>query len=310
MRAWGVPPPDTERAVLRLLEHDRPWIAIDILAGTLHPSNDGKDTASAIAPERVCDVLDAALVADPSDAQSQSLGYELGLVLDYLETEGVEQSKLARYEFAFFRLLEHNRTPRALFAALSDEPEQFVDLVSRVYRSENQPDRTLGQKEVALAQHAWWVIHHWKDIPGRREDGTIDSDHLTSWVRTARLAFTDSGRSDIGDELIGQMLASSPVDADGAWPAEPVREIIEATGSSALDSGLYTGVVNNAGTTTRSVFDGGDQERAQAARYREWSIEVAPRWPRTSRLLRKLAEGYERDARRHDNEASVRSDTE
>jgi hypothetical protein len=310
MRAWGVPPSDTERAVLRLLAHDRPWIAIDILSATMHPSNDANDLTTVIALDIVCNVLDAALVADPSDAQSQTLGYELGLVLDYLEARGVEQSALARYEFAFFRLLEHNRTPRALFSVLATEPGQFVDLVSRVYRGENEPERTLDQKEVALAQHAWWVLHHWQDIPGRQDDGTIDGEHLTGWVRTARLAFADSGRTEIGDELIGQMLAASPVDTDGAWPAEAVREIIEATGSRALESGLYTGVINNAGTTTRNVFDGGDQERAKAARYKDWSKQIAPGWPRTGRLLRKLAESYERDARRHDDEAEVRSDTE
>jgi excisionase family DNA binding protein len=304
----GVPPPDTERAVRSLIQHERPWAAVDILAGSLHHPE--KDSSTSVAPDLVREVLDAALIADPRETPIQSLGYELGVILDHLEARGLDIGVLARYEFAFFQLLEHHRTPRALFAALADEPALFVELVSRVYRSEHQPERRLNQQEVASAHHAWWVLRHWDRIPGRREDEPLDGAHLTNWIRAARLAFADSGRTDIGDELIGQVLAYSPVGADEAWPAEAVREIVEATGSQSLESGIYTGVVNNDGVTTRGVFDGGDLERDKAARYRTWSKQVAPDSPRTGRLLRRLAEGYERDARRHDDEAATRSDSE
>lgn len=168
----------------------------------------------------------AHLQIDVREAPSQAPGYEVGVILDYLEQSGVETPVLASYEFAYFQLLEHTRIPRALFAALSDEPALFVELVSRVYRSEHQPEQKLNEQEAARAHHAWWVLRHWHDIPGRSDDRTIDGTHLTAWVRAARLALADSGRTEIGDELIGQVLASSPIGADDAWPSEPVREII------------------------------------------------------------------------------------
>jgi hypothetical protein len=152
-------PEDTERAVRSLLAHNRPWIAVDILAAGLHRP-DKPEAASYLSPELIHDVLNATLTADPRDAQSQSLGYELGVVLDYLEHRGTALNLIARYEFAFFQLLEHHRTPSALFRALADEPEQFVDLVSRVYRGENQPNEKPTQQEVAMAHHAWWVLQH------------------------------------------------------------------------------------------------------------------------------------------------------
>jgi hypothetical protein len=304
----GVPPPDAERAIRSLLQHERPWAAVDIIASFLHHPD--KEASTSVTTDLVREALDSALTADPGETSSQSLGYELGVILDYLETRGLDTGVLARYEFAFFQLLEHHRIPRALFAALADEPALFVELVSRVYRGEHQPDRKLNQQEAAFAHHAWWVLRHWDGIPGRRDDGTVDGPHLTSWTRAARLEFADSGRTDIGDELIGQMLAYSPIGADEAWPAEAVREIVEATGSQSLESGIHTGVINNDGVTTRGVFDGGDLERNKAARYREWSKQVAPSSPRTGRLLRRLAESYERDARHHDDEAATRSDSE
>ena len=308
MAAIGVSPMDAARAAAKLLAHNRPWIAVDLLAGTMHGGPD-KDPTS-VTPELVSEVLSAAMTADPSDAQQQMLGYELGLLLDYLEAEETDPTALAKYEFTFFHLLDNHRRPRALFAALAREPSLYVDLVSRIYRGKNEPERKLDERETALANHAWWVIHHWRELPGRREDGTIEDEHLKSWVHQARLAFADSDRADIGDELIGQTLATSPQGSDGLWPAEAVREIIEAIGSQDIESGIHTGVINDRGTTSRGVFDGGKQEWEIAANYRELSKQMATDWPRTSRVLRRLAEDYEQQAHRNDAEAAVRADTQ
>jgi hypothetical protein len=138
----------------------------------------------------------------------------------------------------------------------------------------------------------------------------VDGDHLTRWVRAARLAFSESDRADIGDEEIGRVLAASPPGADSAWPAEPVRELIETLGSPSIESGLHVGVINARGVTSRGVYDGGAQERDLAARYLGWAKAIAASSPRTSRVLRRLAESYERDARRMDEEAQITADTE
>src|SRR5262249_5527256 len=145
---------------------------------------------------------------------------------------------------------------------------------------------------------------------GLRSDGTIDSDHLTHWVQEARLAFAELDRADIGDEQIGQVLSTAPEGTDGVWPAEPVRDLIETIGSTRIEAGIHLGAVNSRGVTTRGVFDGGDQERALAARYRQWAVQTAGRWRRTSRVLRGLADSYELEAQREDERAEIRADTE
>jgi Helix-turn-helix domain len=307
MTAWSVSPIDVARAAGELLAHGRPWIAVDLLAGTMHRPD---EEPTSMTPELVGEVLTAALAASPQEAKTQSLGYELGLLLDFLEARGTDPAALAQYEFVFFHLLDHHRTPRALFTALAREPSLFIDLASRVYRGKNEPERKLDEREAALAQHAWWVIRHWRGLPGRRDDNTVDGEHLKAWVHNARLAFAESDRADIGDELIGQVLAASPPGSDGIWPTEPVREIIETIGSQNVESGVHTGVINDRGVTSRGVFDGGKQEWDLAMQYREWSTQTATDWRRTSRVLRGLAESYERDARREDAEAAVRGDTE
>jgi hypothetical protein len=307
MGTWSVEPTDVARAAAELLARHRPWIAVDLLSGTMGREDGG---TTAMTPELVMEVLTAAMNADPKEAMRQALGYELGLLLDYLEAKEADPASLAQYEFIFFHLLDDHRTPRALFTALASEPSLFVDLVSRVYRGKNEPERKLDERESALAHHAWWVVRHWRELPGRGESDVVDANHLKKWVDDARLAFAESDRADIGDEVIGQILAASPQGVDGLWPAEPVREIIETLGSPDIESGIHTGVINDRGTTSRGVFDGGKQEWDLAAHYRELSEQTAKGWRRTSRVLRRLGEDYERQARRLDADAAVRADTE
>jgi hypothetical protein len=117
-------------------------------------------------------------------------------------------------------------------------------------------------------------------------------------------------KADIGDELIGQTFAHSPKGADGVWPAEPVRDLIETIGSRELENSVVIGRLNSRGVTTRGVYDGGRQERDLAQQYRDWSGAVRAKWPRTSRILRSLSDSYERDARREDVRAELDADRE
>jgi hypothetical protein len=127
-------------------------------------------------------------------------------------------------------------------------------------------------------------------------------------VRAARLELSEANRADIGDELIGQTFAHSPAGADGAWPAEPVRDLIETIGSRELENGVIIGRINSRGVTTRGIYDGGQRERGLARQYRDSSGLVRVRWPRTARILRELAESYDRDARREDLRAELDAD--
>jgi hypothetical protein len=53
--------------------------------------------------------------------------YYLGILLDYLMAAKTDESVMARFEFAFFRLLERSREPQVLSAVLAKDPDTFVD---------------------------------------------------------------------------------------------------------------------------------------------------------------------------------------
>jgi excisionase family DNA binding protein len=299
---WVVEVADIEHAARQLLSRNRPWTALDVVATPLQGPEPKSD---AVPAALVCDVLDAALAAGPGESQSQVPGYALGLLLDHLEASSSDLQQVARYEFAFFRLLEDIRRPRSLYAALAADPAWFVELACRVYRGDNEPERENTPAEADLATHAWWILEDWHELPGRGEGADVDAEHLNGWVAAAREAFAQADRDEIGDDLIGKLLAASPDGEDGLWPAEPVRELIETLQSGYLESGVQTGVINARGFTSRGVLDGGQQERELAQRYERFAKELAAGSPRTARLLRELAKSYRRDARREDDRAAV-----
>jgi hypothetical protein len=126
---------------------------------------------------------------------------------------------------------------------------------------------------------------------------------LAEWVLAAREQLARCNRLEIGDEKIGEVLARSPVGLDGIWPAEPVRDLIEQLESRDLEDGISLGVYNSRGMTSRAMMEGGIQERDLERRYRIWSEATANRWPRTSRVLRKIADSFSQDGRRWDDSA-------
>jgi hypothetical protein len=107
--------------------------------------------------------------------------------------------------------------------------------------------------------------------------------------------------------MIGQVLANAPEDPDGTWPCEPVRDVFETSPRRHhIGLGFRDGKVNLRGSTWRSPIGGGSQERALAAKFRSDADAVNVRAPFSARLLRSLAEWYEREGQDEDIEADWR----
>ena len=303
--------PDSQEAIAQLSGRGRAWSAIAVasFAVTQSAEDAGHENAKGLNSASVVDLLNAALNQRPSAGElGQMTSYYLGELLDFLAAVNVDDSLIARYEFNFFRLLEHSREPMTLTRILASDPDFFVDLVKLAFRANDEPRRHRPAADSDLAAHAYTVLNGWKGYPGRTANAQIDSGLLEDWVVRARLLLSDSGRSDVGDEVIGESFAYCPVGKDGVWPAEPVRDVIERIGSQELENGFLIGRLNSRGVTSRGVYDGGQQERDLAARYRDWSATIVSKWPRTARILRSVSDTYERDARRQDAEAELDAD--
>src|SRR5206468_882691 len=78
----------------------------------------------------------------------------------------------------------------------------------------------------------------------------------------------ERGYSQITDSKIGGVLAWAPKETDGSWPCLPVRDLLEDIGTEELFSGWEVGIFNKRGVVSKSLREGGVQERSLAEQYR------------------------------------------
>lgn len=292
------------RAAEEFLAREELWRALEVLAFALHQK---------VSPP--VKLVERALwmpIERPDLDPRQVRAADVGELLDYLGAEEADADDLARLEWQYYGLLRNQRTPRALVAAMTSSPELFVQLVEIVYRADEEEPEGSGDSEEApdpaMASQAWSVLHQVRAFPGQDESGGVDATELRGWVSRARELLAASGRREIGDQTIGQLLARGPAGGDGVWPCEPVRDLLEELDSEQFAIGMRIGRYNQRGPTMRAVYAGGEQEHELAQRYAAEATTLQPRWPAAAALLRDLAQSYEHDARRHDEEAERRQD--
>lgn len=232
---------------------------------------------------------------------------EILQILD--ERSDVDKDNLVGLEWAYLPVLEHSRRPaRVLLKALSEQPALFIQMLSAVFKASEESGVVDAEPENpeharTVADQAYRLLELWNQLPGTRDDSTIDGELLEAWIKEARSLAKAAGRADIADSRIGNMLSASPVGEDGNWPAEAVREVIDLFRSKPMIDGFWIGKSNRRGVTSRMPRDGGDLERQEAAKYRNWAKAIAYEHPHTAKALDTLADSYEDQARRHDEDA-------
>jgi hypothetical protein len=220
----------------------------------------------------------------------------------------VEEDTLARLEWAYLPLLQYSGRPaKVLLKALSEQPALFIDLLKAIYGPSEEsgvtePEPEDPERARALADQAYRLLKLWDRLPGTRDDGTIDEQQLEAWITEVRTLAKGVGREESADSRVGNMLSASPMGADGNWPAEAVRAVIDQFRSKPMIEGFWIGKSNRRGVTTRAPRDGGALERDEAAKYRRWALAISLKHRHTARALNTLAENYERDASRFDQD--------
>jgi transcriptional regulator with XRE-family HTH domain len=223
--------------------------------------------------------------------------------------EDVDRDALIRLEWNYLHVLEYSRRPaKVLLKALSEQPVLFIEMLSAVFKASEEsgvvePEPPDAERARMVATQAYRLLELWNRIPGTRDDGAIDGEALESWIKEARNLAKKAGREDIADDRIGNMLSAAPAGADGAWPAEQVREVLDFFRSKAMLEGFTVGKSNRRGVTSRMPRDGGQQERDLAAKYRAWAKAIVVEHPYTAKALDNLAERYDWEAKRHDEDA-------
>lgn len=217
----------------------------------------------------------------------------------------VKEEDIARQEYSYLPVLEHETRPLALHKLLCSQPAFFVEVLSHVFRGKNDPpDKEPTEQEKARAGHSYRLLSSFRTVPGL-DNQSINIGVLNDWVDGVREGAARVGLSEIADQYIGHILAHAPADStEGFWPASPVCTLIERLSSKDFETGIRIECFNKRGVTSRGLYDGGNLERKDASKYREWSAATV-RYPRTSAVLGEIAEMWQRHAEGEDVRAEL-----
>ena len=303
---------DSNIIVEKLLGAGRPHAAMAAASFTIESGE------TPIATELLEEVLVRAAAAHPEDEPSFwdiGVSHNAEQILAVMDARGVQAAQMAMLEFRWiFALSHHTYSLRHLHSELARNPDIFVSAMEGLYRGHTGseapppgPDQPSDERRRAVASAVHELLRSWKSLPGRDlKDGSLDCKALGDWVEAAREKCLSAGRIEVGDIHIGTIFASSPMGADGIWPHECVRRLIESLRSEQVDGGFMSGIFNARGVFHKGLEEGGQQERDLAATYRSFADKLAADTPRTSTLLRRVADNYLRDARREDGRANLR----
>jgi transcriptional regulator with XRE-family HTH domain len=289
-------------AVEMLLRHQGPAAAVFAWLMAL-PNKDALD------PDLLMEVLEAGV---RTSDQMQNVVYGIPPLFQELEKRrqqndpGVDFHRLARLEWAYLGLLDgHSVSPDTLRKLLREDPKSFVQVLGFVFRPRNESAddvREYSEEEKRRAENAYRLLRSWQDVPGSRDDRTVDERALRDWIQRARFLAEQHGLLEVCDSRIGEVLAHAPAEADGSWPCIPVRDLLEEIGehSDEILQGWGVGILNKRGMYAKTLREGGDQERDLANKYRACADACKIEWPKTAEALRRIARSYEDEASRED----------
>ena len=222
----------------------------------------------------------------------------------------------AGLEFAYIDVLAStfDRNETSLIPNLEKyiqaHPELFIQAIVWGYKRKDEgidpPEFRIEPENLEhLAKNGYKLLHGLTRIPGYNDAGELDISELSKWIDTVRKACSEISRDQVAETHIGELLSSAPIGADGVWPCEVVRDVMEDLRSKHIMRGAHTGLYNARGVHWRG--EGGDPERELADKYRKWSQALQFTHPYvSSELLMGMVKTYECQAENEDIEAKVR----
>ncbi|WP_247046271.1 hypothetical protein [Arthrobacter rhizosphaerae] len=279
----------------KLSEYGRIAVALDLMAIYSH---NGK---AALDSKLIAVLLNQLTQVKDPDLHGLSQ-YDIAALLDYVRAANeISTEELGLLEWRLLPALGDGANILALQSLLASSPEFFVQIISHLYRRKDGKEEEKSSD--AVVHNAWELLHRWKVIPGSDpESGEIDEQALIEWVDSARKLLSEVDRLDVGESHIGQVLAHAKTSED-AWPPLPVRNFLDGNSTDVINRNFIAGIRNKRGVTSRGMTEGGDQERALAAKYDDFATQISDEWPKTARLMRRVADGYRHEAQQNDEEA-------
>lgn len=210
---------------------------------------------------------------------------------------------IARREYAYLPLFDRRKEPLKLHQLIVQRPDLFLEFIKLVFKPASGQAPPMDEAKQRHATAAYRLLGGIRIVPGQAGNH-VDEKAVVDWCLAVQKLAAEADRVRITEQYIGHVLAHAPEDAsDKGWPHRSVRTAIEQLASDDVDSGILMERHNMRGVFSKAIGEGGGQERAFAEQAKKWA-EIAAGYPRTSAMLFKLAQSWEKSAEGEDIRAA------
>ncbi len=291
INAWWLEPDELLEAVNKLSEHGQAASAVDCLYLLSKKK----------IPVELPLAMSALIRVLESDHQQDRLDqHHIIEVISWLQQNAPPTSDdLAQIEWRYLPILNrlYGGVPKVLEQKLASSPAFFCDIITAVFRSENEddnPSAEISDSQKQIAKNAYSLLHGWRILPGTTLDGAFDGDQFLRWLDEVKARCRESGHFGIAMDQLGQALAFAPEDPSGLWLHKSIATALDARDVSEMRKGFSIGLFNKRGVHS---FSHGEDERGLATDYRaKADALINAGFPRVGDEVRQIAEEYEREA--------------
>jgi len=245
------------------------------------------------------------LLAD-KNVHPQIESYDITQILKYLaESNDVNKDEVWGLEVAYFPVMnvqEHLHT--TIFERkLAESPKFFCEMLHLIYKSKNEQATDMKSDiSIDVRNNIYYMLQHWRVIPGTRDDGTFDEGAFLDWYHSAIDICQKQGLEDVAFIEIGRILTYAPEDPDELWIHRTVANLLNEDDNESLRQHFRIDIRNKDGV---HICNGEwEEQRAKDAKERADALDNAG-YPLFAELMREIAESYIQDKKR--SEMEIRS---
>ena len=173
---------------------------------------------------------------------------------------------------------------------MKNDPTFYAQLVRIIYKADD--DDPSDKKKRELANKMYSGFDKAKFCPTEK-DGKVSYENLKNWIEKFKELLVSQKQERLFGNLVGRLLAYSPIGEDGYSPCEAVRKIIEEYHSDSLKTSYVVAEENKRGVHT---VDAGKSELILHHRYKKNAEGLQEQYPRTAEIYFTLSDIYKREA--------------
>ena len=222
--------------------------------------------------------------------------------LDKSDNPGVI-SNILPIEFYLYEALKHrqNISESRLVREMMTNPSQLMEVLRLVFLDDEGQSSTNDLKEDVqklLAECAFRIYYDLHTCPCVDACGAVDEPALKAYISELYRLAGEQKLTNATNIVVGDLLGCLP--RNEHYPQDALCELVEKISSDVVDRHIQCKIFNSRGVTTRAYNEGGDQERALIAKYKEYKDKVKFKSPRMGKIFDNLIKDYESQARHAD----------